>query len=43
MRKISLARYISDYIAEEKARNRKIKITEEMIQNAIDAYNGGAR
>lgn len=36
-----LASYISDYVNEELRRGHEV--TEETINNAVDAYNGGAR
>ena len=44
----TLAEYIAAYIEEEQSRNPSLDIQNymvdsHMIQNAIDAYNGGAR
>lgn len=38
-----LASYITDYLTEEQARNPTFEISQSMIFNAIEAYEGGAR
>jgi hypothetical protein len=38
-----LARYIADYIEHESNENEHCEIDRYMIQNAIEAYLGGAR
>lgn len=38
-----LATYITNYLTEEQARNPSFEISQSMIFNAIEAYEGGAR
>jgi hypothetical protein len=38
---VPLSKYIADYIAEE-AKRGNTKVDQHMIQNAINAYDGGA-